>query len=97
MPQKTGNGFRCPTCQGDTSVLETRRRSGGLRRRRQCSGCQAKFTTIEMVAPMAGLRVTHDQDLAILSSRDLRALRRLMERLVRQELGGAARIDPSTT
>lgn len=31
---------------------------------------------------MAGLHVTNDQDLAILSGRDLRALRRLMDRLV---------------
>lgn len=41
----------CPYCQSaNNSVLETRQNSlGQLRRRRECAGCQQKFTTIEKV------------------------------------------------
>lgn len=41
--------MRCPTCNGDTRVLESRAAEGGLavRRRRACSACGRRFTTFE--------------------------------------------------
>ncbi len=42
--------MRCPYCgQGDSRVLETRLVDDGfsIRRRRECSGCQNRFTTYE--------------------------------------------------
>lgn len=40
--------MKCPKCQGDTYVTETRTvGEGALRRRRTCCGCLNKFVTLE--------------------------------------------------
>lgn len=41
----------CPQCKSeDNKVLETRvQRDGGIRRRRECLGCKARFTTVETI------------------------------------------------
>lgn len=42
--------MRCPYCRGeDTKVLETREAEGVTRRRRECLGCEKRFTTYEQV------------------------------------------------
>lgn len=41
--------MRCPACQHDTKVLETRLTGEGLfRRRRKCLNCDYRFTTLEI-------------------------------------------------
>ena len=41
--------MRCPACQSETKVLETRLNSEGLfRRRRECLHCDHRFTTLEI-------------------------------------------------
>ena len=48
--------MNCPLCQGATAVYESRvvpdgkRRRHGKRRRRICSQCKHRFTTMEMFA-----------------------------------------------
>jgi transcriptional repressor NrdR len=42
---------QCPNCGGDTTVSETRPARHALRRRRVCSQCKQRFTTLEQVAP----------------------------------------------
>lgn len=47
----SGSGLACPKCGNAFSkVIDTRSRSGGLsrRRRRQCSACGHRFSTIEI-------------------------------------------------
>ena len=40
----------CPSCHHEKSqVLDSRSSGGGIRRRRQCQSCQARFTTHERV------------------------------------------------
>ena len=39
----------CPSCGTQTSVLETRKASGGVRRRRACPDCGERFTTREQL------------------------------------------------
>lgn len=41
--------MHCPTCQGDTKVLETRyvEENNSLKRRRECLSCGKRFTTFE--------------------------------------------------
>lgn len=43
--------MRCPNCQLETSVLESRMagQQNALRRRRQCDKCQTRFTTYERI------------------------------------------------
>jgi transcriptional regulator NrdR family protein len=41
--------IRCPSCKGDTRVLETRSYGAGSMRRRLCEACQLKLTTIEVI------------------------------------------------
>ncbi|MBI4235759.1 MAG: transcriptional repressor NrdR [Chloroflexi bacterium] len=42
--------MRCPHCgHGDSKVLDTREAEQGVRRRRQCLRCEARFTTLERV------------------------------------------------
>ena len=63
--------MRCPYCgQGDSRVLETRLVDDGfsIRRRRECLGCQNRFTTYEkrddlplVVVKKDGSRETFDQ------------------------------------
>jgi transcriptional repressor NrdR len=45
----------CPRCDSSTSILETRKAEGGaaLRRRRECSACDHRFTTYERAVPDA--------------------------------------------
>jgi transcriptional repressor NrdR len=45
--------MECPSCQGQTHVLESRRAEGGAatRRRRECSSCGRRFTTFERRDP----------------------------------------------
>jgi transcriptional repressor NrdR len=45
--------MQCPNCGGDTTVSETRPARHALRRRRVCSSCKQRFTTLEQVAPPA--------------------------------------------
>ncbi len=48
-----GDGIRCPACDGDTGVVESRPVRRQVRRRRRCldPACTQRLTTIEMVAP----------------------------------------------
>ena len=42
--------MRCPECDHDeTRVVDSRTAGGGIRRRRECSACNARFTTQERV------------------------------------------------
>jgi transcriptional repressor NrdR len=45
--------MHCPSCSGETQVLETRSADGGVsvRRRRQCKDCGRRFTTFERREP----------------------------------------------
>lgn len=42
--------MKCPTCQQETTVAETRVVVSGMRRRRRCL-CGARFTTVEVIVP----------------------------------------------
>lgn len=46
--------MRCPICQGDSKVLDTRSNDDGtsIRRRRECMICGKRFTTYEKVEDM---------------------------------------------
>jgi transcriptional repressor NrdR len=45
--------MQCPFCgSGDSRVIDTRDAEGGIRRRRECQGCERRFTTYERVAPL---------------------------------------------
>ncbi len=40
--------MRCPDCAGATHVLDTRRQGAhAIRRRRECTACEKRFTTVE--------------------------------------------------
>lgn len=55
--------MRCPYCgQGDSRVLETRLADDGysIRRRRECQGCQNRFTTFEKLDDLPLLVVKKD-------------------------------------
>ena len=43
--------MQCPNCGGDTTVAETRPARHALRRRRVCTVCKQRFSTLEQVAP----------------------------------------------
>jgi transcriptional repressor NrdR len=45
--------MQCPNCGGDTQVSETRQPEGKhlVRRRRVCTQCKHRFTTLEQLAP----------------------------------------------
>jgi transcriptional regulator NrdR family protein len=43
-------------CGGDSAVIETRKTPGGLRRRRSCRECGARWTTYEVLTGMAVIR-----------------------------------------
>lgn len=38
----------CPACQGPSLVINSRATAKGLRRRRVCSACQGRWSTIEV-------------------------------------------------
>lgn len=44
--------MQCPSCGGDTQVTETRKAGKNMvRRRRSCTQCNQRFSTLEQVAP----------------------------------------------
>jgi transcriptional repressor NrdR len=46
--------MKCPYCgESDTRVIDTREVGEGIRRRRECQGCQQRFTTYERVAKIS--------------------------------------------
>jgi len=42
--------MRCPFCSGASHVVDTREVATSIRRRRECDGCQQRFTTYERIA-----------------------------------------------
>ncbi len=47
-----GGEMKCPRCGGiDSKVVDSRSIGEGIRRRRECLSCQARFTTYERVQP----------------------------------------------
>jgi len=76
------SGYRCPTCEGATQVLETRMTPGGLRRRRQCvhDQCATKFTTMELAVATNGARASATSGpMVAVSTKDLKAIASLVE------------------
>lgn len=49
--------MECPYCQSDSTVLDSRTTTEGIRRRRKCGKCSRRFTTYEK-AGSPSLRVT---------------------------------------
>jgi transcriptional repressor NrdR len=46
--------MKCPHCGNDDSrVVDSRDTTDGVRRRRECIGCQARFTTYERLQPVS--------------------------------------------
>lgn len=45
----TPGGFPCPRCGSRSEVMDSRARVGGWRRRRRCTSCRHRFSTIELV------------------------------------------------
>lgn len=41
------SGITCPSCNGDTEVINSRKQTGYIRRRRQCIKCGNRITTKE--------------------------------------------------
>jgi transcriptional regulator NrdR family protein len=52
----TGSDPTTCACGGASLVVETRRTPGGLRRRRSCRQCGARWTTYEVLTGMAVIR-----------------------------------------
>lgn len=53
--------MRCPYCSAeDSRVVDSRSVDGGIRRRRECGGCGARFTSHERVEPVGVLVVKRD-------------------------------------
>lgn len=76
--------MNCPSCDGVTGVLETRKSQSRIRRRRSCA-CGMKFTTLEIIVPdhpqfSGDLRLISVSDLKRVVS-DLDRVRRLIDRL----------------
>lgn len=47
--------MKCPKCQGNTYILESRNAKGrwtGVRRRRECKECGHRFSTLETIAAL---------------------------------------------
>lgn len=54
--------MQCPYCgHNDSRVIDSRDVSGGIRRRRQCLDCSARFTTYERLQPVGLFVVKRDQ------------------------------------
>lgn len=69
--------MRCPNCDEESRVLETRKSASGMRRRRACA-CGNKFTTLEIVvADSPRFR----GELRLIPTFELVRLRKLVERL----------------
>jgi len=67
----------CPSCGSESRVLETRRNSAGLRRRRACA-CGGKFTTYEIVVPDSPM---FRGELRLVPTFELVRLRRMLDRI----------------
>ena len=52
--------MRCPFCRGDTRVVDTREVGNDIRRRRECTACQQRFTTYERLAAVNILVIKRD-------------------------------------
>ena len=52
--------MRCPFCRADSRVVDTREVGSDIRRRRECSVCQKRFTTYERLAAANILVVKRD-------------------------------------
>jgi len=46
--------MRCPICQSDTKVFDTRPTKNGIWRRRECLNCKRRFTTVETIQEEPG-------------------------------------------
>lgn len=44
--------MKCPYCERDSRVIDSRPIAEGIRRRRECTGCGRRFTTHERLAPV---------------------------------------------
>ena len=54
--------MNCPYCNySDSKVIDSRDVDEGIRRRRQCLGCNARFTTYERVQPASLFIIKKDQ------------------------------------
>ena len=54
--------MKCPYCgYHDSKVIDSREVNDGIRRRRQCLQCQARFTTYERLQPAALFVIKKDQ------------------------------------
>ncbi|MCC7019752.1 MAG: transcriptional repressor NrdR [Ardenticatenales bacterium] len=42
--------MKCPYCQADSHVVDTREVASTIRRRRECDGCRQRFTTYEQLS-----------------------------------------------
>ncbi len=56
--------MKCPMCGNEnTNVIDSRERPRGVRRRRKCTACDSRFTTIELVTDTGpGRRAFHIVD-----------------------------------
>lgn len=53
--------MQCPTCGGNTRVIDSRSNDeGAIRRRRECLDCEFRFTTFERVAELEPVVVKRD-------------------------------------
>jgi transcriptional repressor NrdR len=52
--------MRCPFCRADSRVVDTREVGPDIRRRRECSACQQRFTTYERLAAANILVIKND-------------------------------------
>ena len=46
---RRNRSLRCPHCHGVTRCVDSRFTEEGRRRRRECSNCEARFNTYELV------------------------------------------------
>src|SRR3989344_8928446 len=59
---------KCPFCNAETKVIDTRESEDSVRRRRECEKCEQRFTTYErpeitvMVVKKDGRRETYSRD-----------------------------------
>ncbi|MCR4393038.1 MAG: transcriptional regulator NrdR [Dehalococcoidales bacterium] len=61
-PQWIGIKMNCPYCgYPDSRVIDSRDVNAGIRRRRQCLSCKARFTTYERLQPASLFVVKKDQ------------------------------------
>lgn len=93
--------YACPGCGGATSVKDSRpRESGGIRRRRRCNGCGARFTTYEFGAENVDDVLTGVQGAPLEAVRQAKELVNIVGRMSADDrimlLGMARRLDGGT-